>query len=149
MTREESARMDARELKQELKQQTAPVPTNKPQGVAENRAANTQPINNTVLNMEEKTNQFLASLTNTVSSFGNYVTNLEKATANIPDKIDLVIQAEPIEVKITGGAVLEALKSVPDFLQKMVNSAIADKTKGLRDLWNATGGDLGTNPRGE
>ena len=148
MTREQSMAMDIQEFP--MSARTAPVPSNKPETSQNTTStATNQATNNNILSMEEKTNQFLTSLTNTVSSFGTYVTNLEKATANIPDKIDLVIQAEPIEVKITGGAVLDALKSVPDFLQKMVNDAISSKTKGLRDLWNATGGDMGTNPRGE
>ena len=99
------------------------------------------------LSIDEKTTQFLSSLQTTFNSFGDYITRLEKASSNIPDKIDLVLKTEPIEVKITGGAVIEALQSVPEFIQDMINKSIKEKTKSLTDMWNTTGGALGSNPR--
>ena len=102
-----------------------PVPTNQAQN-----ANNAQNIN--------KADEFLNKLGTKIDLFGNYVQKL--ADIKIPDKIQMNIVAEPIQVVITGSA---ALESMSEGIQQMIASQINQK---MGQLWGQTDGALGMNP---
>ena len=85
-----------------------------------------------------KADEFLNKLGTKIDLFGNYVQKL--ADIKIPDKIQMNIVAEPIQVVITGSA---ALESMSEGIQQMIASQINQK---MGQLWGQTDGALGMNP---
>ena len=101
------------------------------------------------LTLDQKTTQFLTDLTKTVSTFGNYISQLETVSANIPNKIDLLLVTEPIEVnvRLTGAAVIDELRKTPIVLKELVDTQITDninrEISGIKKwIKNVSGTDL-------
>ncbi len=114
--------------------ESAPVPVTKP--VTTQPQTTNQPVAPTqpsqqgyALTIDEKANQFLEQLNTSFNSFGTYITNLENVASKIPQQIDLVLVAEPVEVnvKLSGAAVLEELKKAPDAIKDLVDSQITNE----------------------
>jgi hypothetical protein len=90
------------------------------------------------IKISKEAQDFLTTLTSKIDSFGKYIENL--AAINIPDKIELNITAQPIEVRITGSA---ALENMSEGIRNMVTSEVNAK---MSEIWSQSGGELGSRP---
>jgi len=88
------------------------------------------------IKISKEAQDFLTTLTSKIDSFGKYIENL--AAINIPDKIELNITAQPIEVRITGSA---ALENMSEGIRNMVTSEVNAK---MSEIWSQSGGELGS-----
>ena len=111
--------------------------TARPQGPVPVPAAQQPNTKNNAQNIN-KADEFLTNFSKKIDLFGNYVQKL--ADLKIPDKIEMNIVTQPIEVVITGSA---ALESMSEGIQQMIASQINQK---MGQLWSQTDGALGNNP---
>jgi hypothetical protein len=114
---------------------TGPAPA--PPAPAQQRQQPAQ-ANGFEIKISKEAQDFLTTLTSKIDSFGKYIENL--AAINIPDKIELNITAQPIEVRITGSA---ALENMSEGIRNMVTSEVNAK---MSEIWSQSGGELGSRP---
>jgi len=94
--------------------------------------------NNFEIKISREAQEFLTTLSSKIDSFGKYVDNL--ANIKIPDKIELNITAQPIEVRITGAA---AFENMSEGIRNMIVGEVNSK---MSEIWGQTGGEIGSRP---
>jgi TP901 family phage tail tape measure protein len=89
-------------------------------------------------NISSEAQKFLTTFSSKIDSFGKYVQDL--SNIKLPNKIEINIVAQPIEVRITGAAALEGMS---EGIRNMVVSEVNQK---MSKIWGQTDGAIGNNP---
>jgi hypothetical protein len=94
--------------------------------------------NNESVNISGEARRFLDTFTSKIDNFGKYIQDL--SNIKLPNKIEISIVSQPIEVRITGSA---ALQSMEEGIKNMIANQVNQK---MSQIWGQTGGEIGTNP---